>query len=46
MTLDVHQRIVTISGIVPSWDNRYEIERVAKRLEGVDQVLVNLVVQE
>lgn len=46
VTLDVHQRIVTISGIVPSWDNRYEIERVAKRLEGVDQVLVNLVVQE
>ena len=46
VTLDVHQRVVTISGIVPSYDERYEIERIAKRLDGVDQVLVNLVVQE
>lgn len=46
VTLDVHERVVTISGIVPSWDERYEIERIAKGLDGVDQVLVNVVVQE
>jgi osmotically-inducible protein OsmY len=46
VTLDVHQRAVTISGIVPTYEERYEIERIAKRLPGVDQVLVNLVVQE
>ena len=46
VTLDVHERVVTISGIVPSFNDRLEIERIAKRLEGVDQVVVNLVTQE
>lgn len=46
VTLDVHDKVVTVSGSVPSWENSRDIERTARRLEGVDQVMNNLVIQE
>ena len=44
--VDVHERVVTLSGLVPSWDQKRDIDRIARRLEGVEQVLVNLAIQE
>ena len=46
VTTEVHDKVVTISGTVPSWENKRDIERTARRLEGVDQVLCNLVINE
>lgn len=46
VTLDVHDHVVTLSGIAASWDQRLQMERIARRLAGVDQVMVNLVTQE
>ena len=46
VTTDVHDKVVTFSGSVPSWENSRTIERIARRLEGVDQVMNNLVIQE
>lgn len=46
VTTEVHDRIVTISGAVPSWENKRDLERLARRLEGVDQVLCNVIIQE
>jgi osmotically-inducible protein OsmY len=46
VTVDVHHSIVTVSGVVSSWDDRREIERIARRLDGPEQVLVNLAIQE
>jgi osmotically-inducible protein OsmY len=46
VTLDVHDRVVTLSGTVPSWENSRDLERVARRTRGVDQVMNNLVILE
>jgi len=46
VTVDVHDRVVTFSGSVQSWENARHIERIARRLEGVDQVMNNLVIQD
>lgn len=46
VTVDVHDRVVTFSGTVPSWENSRDIERIGRRLQGVDQVLNNLVIDE
>ena len=46
VTIDVHMRVVTISGLVPSWENKVDIDDPARRVRGVDQVMSNLVVQE
>lgn len=42
----VHDAVVTFSGTVPSWENKRDIERIARRIEGVDQVLCNLIITE
>jgi len=46
VTLDVHQGVVTVSGMVVNWDDEKLIERVVKRTRGVDQAIFNLVTQE
>lgn len=46
VTVDVHDRTVTFSGSVQSWENSRSIERIARRLDGVDQVMNNLVIQD
>jgi osmotically-inducible protein OsmY len=46
VTLAVHNAYVTISGTVPSWENKRDIERTARRVKGVDQVMCNLIITE
>ena len=46
VSVDVNSGVVTVSGIVPSHEQRRAIERLAKSARGVDQVLNNLVIQE
>lgn len=46
VTVDVHQGVATISGLVINWDDEKLIERIVKRTKGVDQGIFNLVTQE
>lgn len=46
LTLSVHDAVVTISGTVPSWENKRDIEMTARRVKGVDQVMCNLIITE
>lgn len=46
LTIDVHSRVVTISGIVHSEQERALIEEILNKTKGVDQALVNVLVQE
>jgi osmotically-inducible protein OsmY len=46
VTIDVHDAVVTISGTVPSWENKRDVELTAARVRGVDQVLCNLIIAE
>jgi osmotically-inducible protein OsmY len=46
VTVDVNTGVATISGIVPSGDQARIIRRLAAGVQGVDQVLNNLVIQE
>ncbi len=46
VSVDVNGGVATISGIVPSRDQLYAIDRLVKRTHGVQQTLDNLVVQE
>lgn len=44
--MDIHARIVTFSGIVRSPEDKQLIRTLAEETKGVDQVIVNLVIQE
>lgn len=44
--IDVHSRIVTISGIVDSREERDLIRQVVQRTPGVEQAMINLLIQE
>ena len=44
--IDVHAQIVTVSGVVRTWEEKNTIERIVRRSRGVDQSLINLVVSE
>ena len=44
--IDVHSRIVTISGLVGSWEERRLIKKLARSTRGVEQVIINIAVQE
>lgn len=46
VTIDVNAGVATISGIVPGADQARIIRRLTAGVQGVDQVLNNLVVQE
>ena len=46
VTVDVNTGVATISGIVPNSDQARVIRRLAAGVQGVEQVLNNLVVQE
>lgn len=44
--LDVHSGIVTVSGIATSFEEKDLIESIVKKSRGVDQAVINLVIQE
>ena len=46
--LDMHCQsgVLTISGLVETYEQRREVDRMARRVRGVKQVVANLVVQE
>jgi osmotically-inducible protein OsmY len=44
--LDVHNRIITVSGLVHSWNEKMTVERIVRRTPGVEQAVVNIVIQE
>jgi len=46
VTVDVVSRVVTVSGIARTYEDRDRIARIARRARGVDQVIVNLLVPE
>ena len=46
VTVDVHGRVATLSGLVPNREQQRLIDRLVKRSRGVDQVLNNLVIQD
>lgn len=46
VTIDVHQKIVTVSGVVNTWNERRLIERIAYTLKGPEQVLVNVAIRD
>ena len=46
VTVDVHSGVVTLSGMTSSYEERDTIGAIAKKLSGVEQVIVNLIVQE
>jgi osmotically-inducible protein OsmY len=46
LVLDVHGHIATVSGVVRSWEEKQILERIMRRTSGVDQALINVVIQE
>lgn len=46
LNVDCHMGIVTLSGMVESIDQKWAMDRVARRVPGVQQVINNLLVQE
>ncbi|MBI5623936.1 MAG: BON domain-containing protein [Elusimicrobia bacterium] len=46
VSIDVHARIVTLSGLVDTWEQKEAIRRAAKDARGVEQVVDNLVIKE
>ena len=46
VTLDVHSKIATVSGLVSTWKEKKRITIIVESTAGVDQVLINLAVQE
>ena len=46
ITLDVNHRVVTLSGIAASWQEKQAISNIVRRTQGVEQAVINLVVQE
>jgi len=46
LSIDVNSGVVTLSGLVGSYEDRDKIALIARRTKGVDQVIVNLIVPE
>lgn len=46
VSVDVEHGVVTLSGLVPAPEMRRAIDRIVKRMKGVDTVLDNLLVQD
>lgn len=46
ISVDVEHGVVTLSGLVPAPEMRVTIDRICKRMKGVDTVLDNLLVQD
>jgi hypothetical protein len=46
VTLDVHAGIVTVSGLVHSWDEKRKIERIVNGTGGFQQAIFNLAIQD
>lgn len=46
VTIDVNDRVVTVSGLVSSFAEKQVISRVIRRTRGVEQLLLNVVTQE
>ncbi|MFA6317800.1 MAG: BON domain-containing protein [Elusimicrobiota bacterium] len=46
VSIDVHARIVTLSGLVDTWEQKDAIRRAAKEARGVEQVIDNLLLKE
>jgi osmotically-inducible protein OsmY len=46
ISVDVEHGVVTLSGIVPAPEQRVIIDRIVKRMSGVDTLLDNLLVQD
>lgn len=46
ITVSVHQKLLTVSGLVDSWEQRRKIDRLARLLRGPESVVVNVAIQE
>jgi osmotically-inducible protein OsmY len=46
ITLDVHSGIVTVSGLVHSWEEKQLVQRVVNQTGGFQQAIFNLAIQE
>lgn len=46
VTIDVHQRAVTVSGLVNDYDDRVRLNRIVREVPGVETVLLNVVVPD
>lgn len=46
VNVDAHDKVVTLSGLVPMHRDRWKMERIAKSVPGVESVMVNLAVHE
>jgi osmotically-inducible protein OsmY len=42
ISVDAHERVVTISGLVDSLSDRWRVERLVRAVPGIEQVFVNL----
>jgi osmotically-inducible protein OsmY len=46
VTIDVHQRAVTLSGLVNDYNDRTRLHRLVREVPGVDQVIINVVIAD
>lgn len=46
ITIDVHSKIVTITGVVPTWQDKKTIEKTVAETAGIEQALINIIVPE
>lgn len=46
VSLDVHERVVTVSGLVSSWNQKQRIYTIVRDTRGVEQVVLNLLIQD
>jgi osmotically-inducible protein OsmY len=46
LSIDVHSKIVTITGVVPTWQDKKTIEKTVAETAGIDQSIINIIVPE
>ena len=46
VVIDVHSSAATVSGLVPTIEQKREIDRIVRRTRGIETVLNNLLVQD
>ena len=46
LQVNVHVRVVYLSGVLPNPDMRRKLARVVRRVPGVNQVVTNILIQE
>ena len=46
VTLDVHSGVITLSGLVHSWDEKQAVEHIVNATGGFQQAVFNLAIQE